>query len=236
MRRPLQVEAHAKASECATSSLVESLPLAHDDLEVIDQQGADRPALISRHRAQFAEQVGVEREGHGGLHVGPWLLRGYSTILLSISGWNPLARAIGNGAAADYERALSSSWRPSKFTKAKKRRGEHRLGSSGPPSSCAILYSTSREGNVSLPAGDLAMFYAVSNFTAVKRAALFAARAAVGAAVSSSDGGIWGVSDPLCHPPTTVPGQVFGGRSRPRCMSLSSGRTALRPLHCGVHR
>jgi hypothetical protein len=49
LRRPLQVEAYAKASECATPSLVESLPLAHDGLEVIDQQGTDRPALISRH-------------------------------------------------------------------------------------------------------------------------------------------------------------------------------------------
>ncbi len=30
---------------------------------------------------------------------------------------------------------------------------------------------------------------------------------------------------PLCHPPITVPRPFFGGR--PRCMSLSSGRTAL---------
>jgi hypothetical protein len=45
LRRRLQVEAHAKASECATSSRVESLPLAHDRLKVIDQQGTDRPAL-----------------------------------------------------------------------------------------------------------------------------------------------------------------------------------------------
>jgi|SRR5687767_10488231 len=71
------------------------------------------------------------------------------------------------------------------------------------------------------------MFFAISNFTTVNRAALFAARVAVGAVVGSSDGGIWGVSDPLCHPPNTVPGRLFGGRSRPRCMSLSSGRTAL---------
>ena len=68
--------------------------------------------------------------------------------------------------------------------------------------------------------GEVAMFFAISNFTAVNRAALCAARVAVGAAVGSSDGGIWGVSDPLCHPPNTVPGPVFGGRSRPRCMSL----------------
>ena len=63
--------------------------------------------------------------------------------------------------------------------------------------------------------GELAMFFAISNFTTVNRAALFAARVAAGAVVGSSDGGIWGVSDPLCHPPITVPRPVFGGRSRP---------------------
>ena len=86
-----------------------------------------------------------------------------------------------------------------------------------------------RERNVIASVGEVAMFFAISNFTAVNRAALFAARVAVGAIVGSSDGGIWGVSDPLCHPPITVPRRVFGGRSRPRCMSLSSGGTALRP-------
>jgi hypothetical protein len=79
------------------------------------------------------------------------------------------------------------------------------------------------------PAREVAMFFAICDFIAVQRAAFSAARVAVGAAAGSSDGGIWGVSDPLCHPPLTVPGRVFGGRSRPRCMSLSSGGTALRP-------
>jgi hypothetical protein len=44
----------------------------------------------------------------------------------------------------------------------------------------------------------------VSDFVAVQSAALCAARVAVSAAVSSSEGGIWGVSDPLCHPPVEV--------------------------------
>jgi len=52
---------------------------------------------------------------------------------------------------------------------------------------------------------EVAMFFAVSNFTTVNLAAFFAARVAVGAAVRSGDGVIWGVSDPLCHPPITVP-------------------------------
>lgn len=51
----------------------------------------------------------------------------------------------------------------------------------------------------------IAMFLTNSNFARVERAALFAARVKVGAAVSSSDGGIWGVSDPLCHPPFFAP-------------------------------
>ena len=46
----------------------------------------------------------------------------------------------------------------------------------------------------------------VSDFAAVQRAALCAARVAVSAAVSSSERDIWGVSDPLCHPPIAVPG------------------------------
>ena len=73
----------------------------------------------------------------------------------------------------------------------------------------------SRDRSVIASIGELAMFFAISNFTTVNRAALFAARVAVGAIAGSSDGGIWGVSDPLCHPPITVPGRVFGGRSRP---------------------
>jgi hypothetical protein len=59
------------------------------------------------------------------------------------------------------------------------------------------------------------MLFASSDFTAVNRAALFAARVALGAAVSSSDGGIWGVSDPLCHPPFFAPWSSWRGRSRP---------------------
>jgi hypothetical protein len=38
-----------------------------------------------------------------------------------------------------------------------------------------------------------------------QRAALCAARVAVGAAVGNSAEDIWGVSDALCHPPITVP-------------------------------
>ena len=49
------------------------------------------------------------------------------------------------------------------------------------------------------------MFFAISNFTTLNLAALFAARVTVRAAVSRSDGGLWGVSDPLCHPPDHGP-------------------------------
>ena len=50
------------------------------------------------------------------------------------------------------------------------------------------------------------MFFAVCDFAVLYRAALCAARVEVSAAVSSSEAGIWGVSDPLCHPPNPVPG------------------------------
>jgi hypothetical protein len=49
------------------------------------------------------------------------------------------------------------------------------------------------------------MFFVVCHFVPLHRAALCAARVALSAAVGSSDGGIWGVSDPLCHPPIPVP-------------------------------
>jgi hypothetical protein len=65
-------------------------------------------------------------------------------------------------------------------------------------------------------AGEVVMFFAISNFTTVNRAALFAARVTVGAAVGSSDGGIRGVSDPLCHPPDSVPGPVGRGSLTPQ--------------------
>jgi hypothetical protein len=62
--------------------------------------------------------------------------------------------------------------------------------------------------------GEVVMFFAISNLTTVNRAAL-SARVTVGVSVGSNGGGIWGVSDPLCHPPIMVPRPVFGGRSRP---------------------
>ena len=49
------------------------------------------------------------------------------------------------------------------------------------------------------------MSFAICNFTEVQRAALYAARVAVGAAVHSGDADIWGVSDPVCHAPFFAP-------------------------------
>ena len=48
------------------------------------------------------------------------------------------------------------------------------------------------------------MCFAWNNLAVPQRAAVCAAHVAVGATVSSSDGGIWGVSDPLRHPPVEV--------------------------------
>jgi hypothetical protein len=96
------------------------------------------------------------------------------------------------------------------YAKAKKKRGDHRLGSGGPPSLARGSLFNSPQRNVVASLGEVAMFFAICNFTAVRWAALFAARVAVGAAVRSGDGVIWGVSDPLCHPPMSVPGPTRG--------------------------
>jgi len=60
------------------------------------------------------------------------------------------------------------------------------------------------------------MFFVLSNFTTVNRAAFFAARVAVGEAVGSSGGGIWGVSDPLGHPPFFAPWSSWRGSLTPQ--------------------
>ena len=80
------------------------------------------------------------------------------------------------------------------------------------------------------------MCFALSDLAVPQRAALCAAPLAVGAAVSSTDADTWGVSDPLCHPPVEVLRLKRGGRSRPRCMSLPSGRTALCSCHHRARR
>jgi hypothetical protein len=49
----------------------------------------------------------------------------------------------------------------------------------------------SPRGNVVASPGEVAMFFAISDFSTVNRAALATARAAVGAAGSSRDGGNW---------------------------------------------
>ena len=64
------------------------------------------------------------------------------------------------------------------------------------------------------------MFFAVCDFAALYRAALCAARVEVSAAVSSSGGGIWGVSTPSATPPRT--------RSRPRSVGVAHARDGCR--------
>jgi hypothetical protein len=60
------------------------------------------------------------------------------------------------------------------------------------------------------------MFRAVYNFGGVNRAALFAARRTVSAAVSSTDGDIRGVSDPVCHAPFFAPWSRWSGSLTPQ--------------------
>ncbi len=89
------------------------------------------------------------------------------------------------------------------------------------PLARARFADQSANRNVIASVGDVAMSFAISSFTAVRRAAPCAARVPVGAAVSSSQRGIWGVSDPLCHPPITVPGRSLRGSLTPEvCVAV----------------
>src|SRR5882762_12012337 len=76
--------------------------------------------------------------------------------------------------------------------------GERRGGSSVPPLSRAARGRTCCRINVVAGQLDLSMSFALSEFAVLNGAALCAARVEVSAAVSSSKGGIWGVSDPQC--------------------------------------
>jgi hypothetical protein len=60
------------------------------------------------------------------------------------------------------------------------------------------------------------MSFAVSDFAAVHWAALCAAPVSVNVAGSSRKGGIWGVSDPLCHPPIIAPRFSLWGSLTPQ--------------------
>ena len=101
------------------------------------------------------------------------------------------ARTVANRSNFEFRCEFSLLWTPAESAKAKKRRGEHRPGSSGPPLRVRgpLINKPREERDVSVR--DVAMLFAISNFTAVKRAAVYAVRVAVHAAVSSSDEGIW---------------------------------------------
>jgi hypothetical protein len=84
-------------------------------------------------------------------------------------------------------------------------RGEHRRGSCVPPLVAQLVIETRGGANVVGCKFDSSMSLRVSDFAAVQRAAFCAARVAVSASIGSGGGVIWGVSDPLCHPPITAP-------------------------------
>jgi hypothetical protein len=71
------------------------------------------------------------------------------------------------------------------------------------------------------------MCFALNGLAVPQRAALCAARLAVGAAVTSTEADMWGVSDSLCHPPITVPGWVFGVAHAPDACRCRPAETRL---------
>ena len=78
---------------------------------------------------------------------------------------------------------------------------------------------------VATSCGESYKLLSMLKFAECRRAAHFAARICVRAGSVPLPGQA-GRERPLCHPPITVPGRVFGGRSRPRCKSHSSGGAA----------
>ena len=124
-------------------------------------------------------------------------------------------------------RSFLSSWMRQEQAQAKKRRGDHRLGSSGPPPNVRGSRSRMlRECNVrscAVMSRQCALRF--NDFTGSAGGALCRpSRSRRGCPTARRS--MWGVSDPLCHPPIFGPAPCLGGRSRPRCMSRSSGRTA----------
>jgi hypothetical protein len=128
---------------------------------------------------------------------------------------------------ATHEREISTSGHGQNRRKRRKGGGERRRGSSVPPLPPALCGRMGGEIKVIGEHVDSRILVAARDFAALHRAALCAARIAVGAAVSSSERGIWGVrATRPAMPPSSPHGRVGAGRSRPRHMSRSSGGTA----------
>ena len=111
--------------------------------------------------------------------------------------------------------------------KRRKRGGTTDTGAVVPLRNGATLVPTCSAVNRRLRNLEPSMSFALNDLAVPQRAALCAARRApVPARLSAAaTRDMWGVSDPLCHPLVEVLGLDKGGRSRPRCMSRSSGGT-----------
>ena len=112
--------------------------------------------------------------------------------------------APGNASDSGFRVGLLLSWLPPKPQKRRKRGGNAGAGAAFPLPRRLFAVERSAESKSFAGQVHLSMSFIVSDFAAVKRAALCAARVAVGAAVGSSEGGVLGVSDPLSLPQISV--------------------------------
>src|SRR5215471_14878605 len=67
-RRPAEIEPLAEPCQRTTPCLLERFAFAHDCLEPLRQQRADRPALLCGQDTRLAEEVDVQFERHVRFH------------------------------------------------------------------------------------------------------------------------------------------------------------------------
>jgi hypothetical protein len=107
-------------------------------------------------------------------------------------------------------------WMPSQSTKAKRKRGERKRGSTVPPRSYALRSAQQACWRATKGRGAIQNSLSMLQFARSHWAALCAARVRVRTAVDVAIGDTRGVSDPLCHPPFFAPWSCCWGSHTPQ--------------------
>lgn len=106
-------------------------------------------------------------------------------------------------------------WMPSQSTKAKRKRGERKRGSTVPPRSYALRSAQQACWRATKGRGAIQNSLPMLQFARSHWAALCAARVGVRTAVDVAIGDTRGVSDSLCHPPFFAPWSSWRGSLTP---------------------
>jgi hypothetical protein len=94
--------------------------------------------------------------------------------------------------------------------------GDHRSPSSGPPLGALSGSESDAELDVTARYTDSAMFFAMNELGPLLNGRRLCRLCPASAVVSRSEGGIWAVSDPLCHPHVEVRALEEGGALTPQ--------------------